>query len=74
MKLKELNEVIENLENRGEIQLLNTYYTQRSNLIKTLSSRLKPSIKEVVYEKGLTALDREQFQIAQYLESTGQLR
>ncbi len=74
MTLQELNKVIGNLENQGEIELLGIYYMQRANLIKSLSSRMKSSIKNIVKEHGLNSLSVEQFQLAQYLESTGQLR
>ena len=74
MTLQELNKVIESLENQGEIELLGTYYMQRSNLIKSLSSRMKNSIRGIINEHGLNSLSIEQFQLAQYLESTGQLR
>ena len=74
MKLNELNNLILNLENRGEFYLLSTYYNQRSHLIANLAQKMKSDISKLISSEGLSSLNPEQFQIAQYLESRGELR
>ncbi len=74
MKLNELNNLITNLENRGEFSLLATYYNQRSHLIESLAQKMKENISNLIRSEGLSSLNPEQFQIAQYLESKGELR
>lgn len=73
MKLSELNSIIDNLEQRGEIDLLTIYYNRRSHLLERLSDSYKEMLFDIISHQGIGALSTEQLQIAQYLSNRGLL-